>query len=320
MDYLKLPFFSRLEKAQKIVLAGAGGGFDIFCGLPLYFGLRAVGKEVYLANLSFSAIHASNGKRLAPALVEVNAETWGSLSYFPEIHLSRWFKETRNEDVPVYCFENSGVAPVGEAYRKLVEHLGVDAIVLVDGGTDSLMRGDEVGLGTPNEDIASLLAVSQLETVPTKLLVCLGFGVDTFHGVCHAHFLQAVAELTRQGGFLGGWTLTQEMNEVRLYQEASRYVFEAMPDHPSIVSSSVLSAIEGQFGDYHATHRTFGSQLFINPLMTIYWCFEAEKVAGRILYRDAVINTQNYLELSLAIKRYRTAHSRSIKPWVNLPM
>jgi len=38
-------------------------------------------------------------------------------------------------------------------------------------------------LGTPEEDIASIAAVHQLQ-LDTKLLVCLGFGVDTFHGVC----------------------------------------------------------------------------------------------------------------------------------------
>jgi hypothetical protein len=32
---VKIPFFHELEKAQNILIAGAGGGFDVFCGLPL---------------------------------------------------------------------------------------------------------------------------------------------------------------------------------------------------------------------------------------------------------------------------------------------
>ena len=51
---LKLPFFTELEAAKNILIAGAGGGYDIFSGLPLYFGLQAAGKKVHLANLSFS--------------------------------------------------------------------------------------------------------------------------------------------------------------------------------------------------------------------------------------------------------------------------
>ena len=82
------------------------------------------------------------------------------------------------------------------------------------------MRGDEAGLGTPEEDIASIAAVDEVD-VPGKYLVCLGFGVDAFHGVCHAHALEAVAELTQQGAFLGALSLTREMPDVRKYMEAA---------------------------------------------------------------------------------------------------
>ena len=51
---LELPFFKELKKSRNILLAGAGGGLDIFSGLPLYFGLKAACKQVHLANLSFS--------------------------------------------------------------------------------------------------------------------------------------------------------------------------------------------------------------------------------------------------------------------------
>jgi hypothetical protein len=43
----------------------------------------------------------------------------------------------------VYAFDETGVVPVREGYRHLVRTLDLDAIVLVDGGTDVLMRGDE---------------------------------------------------------------------------------------------------------------------------------------------------------------------------------
>ena len=104
--------------------------------------------------------------------------------------------------MPIFCFEKVGCKPLLEGYRAVVNHLQADAVVLIDGGTDSLMRGDEAGLGTPEEDIASIAALDELE-VANKFLVCLGFGVDSFHGVCHAHALEAVADLTSQGGFLG---------------------------------------------------------------------------------------------------------------------
>src|SRR5262245_31742228 len=141
MKCLSLPFLNELEETRTILLAGAGGGFDIFSGLPLYFGLREAGKHVHLANLSFSNLYAATGRRLAPALLEVTADSQVSANYFPEYHLCRWFRQ-RGEEVPIYCFERTGFKPLLEAYRALVSHTQADSVVLVDGGTDSLMRGD----------------------------------------------------------------------------------------------------------------------------------------------------------------------------------
>jgi hypothetical protein len=194
MHYLTLPFFKEVEQVQSILLAGAGGGFDIFCGLPLYFGLRDQGKRVHLANVSFSPLFSATGCWLSPALMEVTAATQGNNRYFPEMYLAQWFA-AQGEHVPIYCFERTGVQPLLAAYQTLIDLLRVDAIILIDGGTDSLMRGDEPGLGTPEEDIASIATVHQL-SLAHKLLLCLGFGIDTFHGVCHTYFLEAVAELT----------------------------------------------------------------------------------------------------------------------------
>lgn len=84
---LTIPFLAEIEKAENILIAGAGGGFDIFSGLPLYFGLREMGKRVHLANLAFSDVHSSTGRRLASSLVEVTATTEGSQFYFPELYL-----------------------------------------------------------------------------------------------------------------------------------------------------------------------------------------------------------------------------------------
>jgi hypothetical protein len=159
---LKLPFFAELEKTNNILIAGAGGGFDIFCGLPMYFALKNAGKQVLLANLSFSQIYASTGNHLLYSLVEVDANTKSLLPYFPEIHLARWLA-IRDEPTPIYCIARSGTVPVRDAYKAMVEQHNIDTIILVDGGTDSLMRGDEAGLGTPEEDIASIAAVDQLD-------------------------------------------------------------------------------------------------------------------------------------------------------------
>jgi hypothetical protein len=50
----------------------------------------------------------------------------------------------------------------------------------------------------------------------------------------------------------------------------------------SASAKTTASAIRGEFGDFHATARTEGSQLFINPLMAQYGLFKAEAVARRM--------------------------------------
>ena len=316
MNLSSLPLFDELRDAQTILLAGAGGGYDIFCGLPLFHALRSMGKTVHLANLSFSPLSSANEMWHAPHFLEVTPETIAPATYFPELHLVRWMR-WHGIEASVFCFPNEGVAPLRANYRALCEKLQPDALVLIDGGTDSLMRGDETGLGTPVEDCASLYAAQELD-IPTKLLVCVGFGVDAFHGVCHAQFLEAVAGVSRRGGFLGVCSLLADMPEVRFYREACEHVFDKMPRSPSIVNSSILDAVEGQFGDHHSTTRTSGSRLFINPLMPMLWTFRADDVARRLLYPASIMETLTWDETATVINQFRS--TIPCKPFEPLPM
>ncbi len=301
---LEIPFLRHLAAADRVLIAGAGGGYDVFCGLPLYFALRDAGKQVWLANLSFTILESCTGRRRTPALLEIDADSQrkGFIDYFPEGYLAQWFRE-RGEEVSIFCLHRTGVVPLREAYEHLLAELNFDTLLLVDGGTDSLMRGDEEGLGTPHEDIATIAATYELP-VARKLLACLGFGVDAFHGVSHYLYLEAVSDLIRQGAYLGAFSLTADMPGVELFRQATLSVFGQMPRHPSIVNSSILSAIGGHYGDHHSTARTQGSELWINPLMALYWCFQLEPVARRVQYLDAMMKTESMSDVAVVLIRW----------------
>lgn len=313
MDTLHLP--ARLEASQRILVAGAGGGFDVYAALPIYERLRSSGKSVFLANLSFVQLATTDAQPLTRALYAVEPNTTGPDFYFPERTLAQ-FLSRHDENVKVFAFEKLGVAPVREAYRFLVKLLDLDAIVLVDGGTDILLRGDEAGLGTPAEDMASLAAASAMN-VATRIVACVGFGIDTYHGVCHAHWLENVAALTAEGAFLGATALLASMREVRLYLDAVNAADIATAAQPSIVNGSIASAIEGRFGDYHRSPRTQNSKLFINPLMSLLWMFDLEAVARRNLYLDRLGDTETSWDIHLAIEAFR--ETTRLRPWQAIP-
>lgn len=243
----------------------------------------------------------------------MTAAAEGQQSYFPEKYLAEWLS-VHGQPGGVYCFEKVGVRPLRAAYRHILNAHAIDTIILVDGGTDILMRGDEIGLGTPAEDMTSLAAVRSLEA-PTKIVSCLGFGVDAFHGVCHAHFLENVAALSRAGGYLGTHSLHLSMPEVAAFREAVTYTHERMPARPSIVNGSIVSALEGRFGDHHHTERTRSSELFINPLMSMYWHFDLNAVAAHSLYLESLEQTETIFDVQARIEAFHhSATKRRRRP------
>lgn len=284
------PLFDRLRGARRVLLAGAGGGFDVYAAIPLYLHLQARGVEVHLANQTFTDLGLTDAPEVCEGLRRVRADSMGAHGYFPEKWLCRWLAARGEEAPTVWTLDRVGVRQARRAYAWLAEALSLDALVLVDGGTDILMRGDEQGLGTPEEDITSLAAAASV-ALPTKALVCVGFGVDAFHGVCHSHFLENTAALSATGGFWGVSSLLPSTPEVAEWLALVRSVHEEFPAAVSIVNGCVAAAVEGRFGDWHFTFRTGSSELYINPLMALCWAYDLDAVAARCLSVPEVSDT-----------------------------
>ncbi len=299
------PLFDVLGSAHGVLIAGAGGGFDVYAGLPLALALRAKGIRVHLASLSFAQLELlDQDVWAAPDVAAITPSVSSPDEYFPERALALWLAAN---DLPstVYAFPKTGVQPLRDAYRWLVEHLGVDAIVLVDGGTDILMRGDESALGTPAEDITSLAAVAGLD-VPVRLVCCLGFGIDAYHGVNHVQVLENIAALDRDGAYLGAVSIPGGSREAELYRDAVAHAQKLTPTRPSIVNGQIAAATRGEFGDVQFTLRTAGSPLFVNPLMAIYFSFNLAGLAARCLYLDRIENTVGIRQVWGRIEAFRS--------------
>ncbi len=306
---LNLPILDQLQGSKNILVAGCGGGFDVFCGLPIYFTLREMGYNVHLANYSFTPVgivaHYCNTITLEQTLLEgatANIPADLQLAYYPEGYLSRWFRDHRQEDIPIWMFAKVGPAMLMSLYQQLVAHLDIDAIILLDGGVDSLMIGDEAGAGTLLEDTISLIAVEALN-VPVKILGCLGFGAEL--EVAHNNALANMATLVQQGAAYGACALTPQMPVYQAYEQASKYVWEQPDHHKSQINMRIVSATNGHFGNYHMYDDYPPRPILVSPLMSIYWFFDAMAVIKRSLLADEIRHTYTIEDAYSATIRFR---------------
>ncbi len=302
---LNLPVLDQLSSCKNLLIAGMGGGFDIFCGLPIYFELQHKERQVHLANLSFSNIAFSkaasieNRFQLTETLVGITAKTEDVNIYFPELYLAQWFQEKHDREVTIWCFKKTGVQTLLSNYCILINHLLIDGILLIDGGVDSLIRGDEADMGTLIEDSTSLSAVSELTQVPIRLIGCLGFGAE--RDISYAHVLENIAALAESAGFLGSCSLVKQMESYQAYEDAVLYVQNKPFQEPSVINSSIVSAVQGHYGDYHLTDRTKDSELWISPLMSIYWFFDLPAVVERHLFLSEIFLTDTFSDVMAAM-------------------
>jgi hypothetical protein len=294
---LNLPILDLLDGCQNILIAGGGGGYDIFSGLPIYFTLRELGKTVHLANLSFSDFSmVSKGSRSEQIIPETLMVTYGDIKYplplMAEAHLSAWFKQTRGEDVPIWLLCNRGGKPLTAAYAALCQRLKIDAILLIDGGVDSLMRGDESGAGTLIEDTLTLAAIRPLTHIRTKIQMCVGFGTEVEEAVCHYNALENMAALVKAGAFYGSCALTPQMPCFTLYEQACRHVWETPGNGKSHIATRIIPAVHGEFGNHHMYAEHENIRICVSPLMSLYWFFDAHTLMQHSHIIDLLADTE----------------------------
>ncbi|MBX9723176.1 MAG: DUF1152 domain-containing protein [Candidatus Obscuribacterales bacterium] len=141
---MELPF--SLPANSRVLVTGAGGGFDVFCALPVALQLKENGHEVHLGSDS----------------------TLAKGDYFPELQLSRWWERTFAEKKAIWCYSRIGLRTLSQIFQQLQTALNLDAIVVLDGGIDGLFKGNEFDLATPSMDAISIIAASTV-TKCTKI-------------------------------------------------------------------------------------------------------------------------------------------------------
>lgn len=321
----QLPTFLRQladPDIQTVMLCGCGGGFDFVHSLVLYPELRALNKTIIIGSYSFGKPEDINGdapivfEQQAAIVKQVTARSIPHKHYAPEIHVCSYldlqYPETAPHSVYAYYARAFTVPQLSDFYQQLIDKHNIDAIVLFDGGSDSLMRGDEDGLGDPVEDMVSVATVAALE-VKLKLLISIGMGADRFNNVSDAATLRAIAELTAIGGFRGAVSLEPEHQGLEFYRKCIEHIYWKQ-SFRSVIAGMILAAGEGYFGgetvpDYLA-NRVKEGEFFIWHLMAMLWAFDVDKVAERSLMVDWIQGAQTQMECLMQIYIQRDLYGK----------
>ena len=290
---------SLLTGMKHALLVGAGGGYDILGAVALMTARALREVPVTLASLTFTSV-----KDLPEAQAHDEAGTLWPLAegnarsdlYCPEAWLAGWLQAQGRGD-RVWCLRKAGVEPLRCALQLLADHCGADTLILVDGGVDLILRGDETSIGTPTEDLAMLAAARRVR-VGRRLVACLGFGSELRDGIRHAQALARMAELRRLGGFLGASMLDEATAEGRAYASALAHV----QDHQQGVRTShvqrvVLGSARGEFGGE--------GDVWLSPLSALVWYFDLDHVADSHLFLQHLDGTETAFEVTVRIQACR---------------
>ena len=307
----------RIATMKNVLIAGAGGGYDVVCGVPIATHLHSLGVNVHMASFSSTPLNdVAEAVCHSGTLLEVTPQSYRP-SYFPEGWLSRWLAQT-GANSSVWCFTASGVGPLHESYQYLIERLSLDTIILVDGGVDSLLRGDEHALASALEDAVSMAAVNLLDG-PEKLLVATVFGAERLDGISHAQVLARVAELSREQAFLAAEALIPGTAEADAFMDCAGHILSNQQGmHQSVVCASLAAAIQGRFGDTQVNPYTANTPPWISPLMLLYWWFDLDTVARQNLYLSRLIPTRTYDDAVIRLGDYM--RTRPKRGWEGIPI
>jgi hypothetical protein len=326
-------FVQRLSdpSIKTVMLCGCGGGFDFVHSLVLYPELRRLGKSIIIGSYSFGDPEMITGdtdvvfSESGVIAKRVRAASTPAAYYGPEVHVCSYLDTQYPESAPHFTYAYYAraftVPLLTRFYERLVQTHSVDAIVVVDGGSDSLMAGDEEGLGDPIEDAVSVATVAGLDDLKARVLLSIGLGTDRFNHVSDAASLRAIAELTRMGGFLGCVSLEPTSCGVAFYRGCLEHIYKRQ-GFRSILAGTIVSATEGWFGlevPPMLSERVEPGELFLWPLMAMLWAFDAEVVAERSLMTGWIRNCETVSECYQAVINGRENLETGVRNVEDLP-
>lgn len=276
------------QKSHTALIIGMGGG-DFILGLPVIRYLKSLGvKKFYLGSLCvqwwsregyiaigpdvYSITSLSNVELVPPTAAILNDSSLLRTSLYegepPEPRIARLTDAT-----PVEVSLEQGVEGLSEGLNNLVDKLGIDVLIAVDCGGDSLVSGKEsIPPLTPLHDWAMAAALTKVRVF--SYIGVGGYGCD---GEVPIEELDSImSELMQDEAIVGSYCLT--LADSLLLEQAFKLHFDP-------VDELVMKAAKGKFGYF----RILGFRIVkVTPLAAIIFFLDPIKVFKRSPARHLV--------------------------------
>jgi len=264
-------------RGKVVLVGGLGGGGDSGGAIPIAFELGRLGIGVVFAGFVNARVEDIRGAEwVAGALLRVHpGSSSGSVRFF-EPSIARLGYET----YCICCRESR--SKVLEAVEWLVDNYGVETIISVDLGGDSLVFGDEPLVGSWKEDMAalSILAeVSKKNNVKTYLAVAVLGGEAGGKGLSLPHLAENIQRLVRDNAYHGYY---EPMGTVR--EKTLRVLPVLLKRTPSAMLTLYLDSLSGKTGtrNYHILYLQ--GKYTVKPYYRYHFFFDPVKVCQRSMF------------------------------------
>ena len=279
-----------LDNANKILLIGLGGGFDVFGGLPFVF--HWTDKQFILTN------HSPKSRQF---LHQSTPDDYpeGMIPDIPNV-------------IQKYSIGRFGSKLVEKSIQNIIDEHNPDCIFTVDGGVDSLARGNEEDFGTVLEDFITLAALQDINL--PKVHCCVGFGTETEEDMNHYRILENMGLLAAGGHFYGSFSLLEN----RAFVSYVKACQNAWSDgrRKSHVQTKVISAVTGRFAndvfwdDIDPKIANSTGKVFISLLSSICWMFNLDAVIAKNKAVPFIKDANTFADSQILFRQFMSKQER----------
>jgi hypothetical protein len=127
----------------------------------------------------------------------------------------------------------------------------------------------------------------------------------------HQSLAERCSEARPVAAYHGAFSVSRHTKEGALYLRAVAHAEQEHDGHASIVNGSIAAALDGKFGDVQFSRRTAESELYVNPLMGMYFTFDLMGLCRRNQYLRQLVDAPSVVHVEAIISDHHAhAHRR----------